>query len=151
MLAWSADFIVASDDAFFSDPVARMGIPGVEYFAHAYVLGARRAKEILFTGQRFTAAQALDWGMVNHVVPREGLSAKVDELCAQMTEMPMQGLFLSKKAVNICEDQMGMRNAMDSVFGWHHFAHAANDADSGDSLGGMDARSMRDAAQKGEA
>ena len=40
--------------------------------------------------------------------------------------MPMQGLFLSKKAVNICEDQMGMRNAMDSVFGWHHYAHAAN-------------------------
>ncbi|NLG46657.1 enoyl-CoA hydratase [Gordonia sp. (in: high G+C Gram-positive bacteria)] len=148
MLAWSADFIVASDDAFFSDPVARMGIPGVEYFAHAYVLGARRAKEILFTGQRFTAGQALDWGMVNHVVPREELDAKVTELCAQMTEMPMQGLFLSKKAVNICEDQMGMRNAMDSVFGWHHFAHAANDADSGDSLGGMDARSMRDAAQK---
>ncbi len=147
MLAWAADFIVASDDAFFSDPVARMGIPGVEYFAHAYVLGARRAKEILFTGQRFTATQALDWGMVNHVVPRDELADKVDQICAQMAEMPMQGLFLSKKAVNICEDQMGMRNAMDSVFGWHHFAHAANDADSGDSLGGMDARSMRDAAQ----
>lgn len=149
MLAWAADFIVAADDAFFSDPVARMGIPGVEYFAHAYVLGARRAKEILFTGQRFTAAQALDWGMVNHVVPRAELGAKVDEICAQMTEMPMQGLFLSKKAVNICEDQMGMRNAMDSVFGWHHFAHAANDADSGDSLGGMDAKSMKAAAQSG--
>ena len=143
MLAWAADFIVASDDAFFSDPVARMGIPGVEYFAHAYVLGARRAKEILFTG-----AQALDWGMVNHVVPLDELGAKVDSLAEQMVAMPMQGLFLSKKAVNICEDQMGMRNAMDSVFGWHHFAHAAYVADSGDSLGGMDAKSMRDAAQK---
>ncbi|MDL9936186.1 enoyl-CoA hydratase [Gordonia sp. ABSL1-1] len=147
MLAWSADFIVASDDAFFSDPVARMGIPGVEYFAHAFVLGPRRAKEILFTGERFSAVQAADWGMVNHVVPRDELAAKVDSICEAMVAMPMQGLFLSKKAVNICEDQMGLRNAMDSVFGWHHYAHSAN-AEAGDSLGGMDAKSMKSSAAK---
>ena len=35
MLAWVCDLIVASEDAFFQDPVNRMGIPGVEYFAHA--------------------------------------------------------------------------------------------------------------------
>ena len=33
MLAWICDLIVATDDAYFSDPVVRMGIPGVEYFA----------------------------------------------------------------------------------------------------------------------
>ncbi len=149
MLAWICDFIVASDDAFFSDPVARMGIPGVEYFAHAFVLGPRRAKEMLFTGQRFTAAQAEQWGMVNHVVPRAELEQKVADLAASITEMPPLGLALCKKAVNICEDQMGMRNAMDSVFGWHHFAHSANaEASDGDALGGMDARSMRDSAAK---
>lgn len=146
MLAWICDFIVASDDAFFSDPVARMGIPGVEYFAHAYALGTRRAKEILFTGERFTAAQAAEWGMVNHVVPRDELAAKVDTIAGQVASMPIQGLMLSKKAVNICEDQMGLRNAMDSVFGWHHFAHAANAEGGGDSLGGMDAKSMKSAA-----
>ena len=147
MLAWTCDFIVASDDAFFSDPVARMGIPGVEYFAHAYALGTRRAKEILFTGERFTAAQAEQWGMVNHVVDREGLAGKVNGIAEQMVAMPMQGLFLSKKAVNICEDQMGLRNAMDSVFGWHHYAHSANaETSGGDSLGGMDARSMKASA-----
>ena len=146
MLAWICDFIVASDDAFFSDPVARMGIPGVEYFAHAYALGTRRAKEILFTGERFTAAQAAEWGMVNHVVPRDELAAKVDAIAGQIASMPIQGLMLSKKAVNICEDQMGLRNAMDSVFGWHHFAHAANAEGGGDSLGGMDAQSMKSAA-----
>lgn len=147
MLAWSADFIVASDDAFFSDPVARMGIPGVEYFAHAYVLGAPgQGDPVHRPALHRRPGPRLGHGEPRG--PRDELDAKVAELCAQMTEMPMQGLFLSKKAVNICEDQMGMRNAMDSVFGWHHFAHAANDADSGDSLGGMDARSMRDAAQK---
>jgi len=149
MLAWICDFIVASDDAFFSDPVARMGIPGVEYFAHAYALGTRRAKEILFTGERFTAAQAAEWGMVNHVVPRDELATKVDAIAEQIAAMPIQGLMLSKKAVNICEDQMGLRNAMDSVFGWHHFAHAANAEDGGDSLGGMDAKSMKASSANG--
>jgi enoyl-CoA hydratase len=41
---------VAADDAFFADPVVRMGIRGVEYFAHPWVLGPRFAKEVLFTG-----------------------------------------------------------------------------------------------------
>ncbi|MFT4127860.1 MAG: enoyl-CoA hydratase [Gordonia sp. (in: high G+C Gram-positive bacteria)] len=150
MLAWICDFIVASDDAFFSDPVARMGIPGVEYFAHAYALGPRRAKEILFTGERFSAAKAAEWGMVNHVVPRDELSTAVDAIAEQIVAMPPQGLFLSKKAVNICEDQMGLRTAMDSVFGWHHYAHSANaEASGGDSLGGMDARSMKASAAGG--
>jgi enoyl-CoA hydratase len=42
MLAWVCDLIVASDDAFFQDPVVRMGVPGVEYFAHAQELNAHR-------------------------------------------------------------------------------------------------------------
>ncbi|MFM2256389.1 MAG: hypothetical protein RIQ28_236, partial [Pseudomonadota bacterium] len=45
MLAWICDLIVASEDAFFQDPVVPlMGIPGVEYFAHAYELPPRVAK-----------------------------------------------------------------------------------------------------------
>lgn len=150
MLAWICDFIVASDDAFFSDPVVKMGIPGVEYFAHAFVLGPRRAKEILYTGRRFTAAEADKWGMLNHVVPREELQAKVDEIAAEIAAMPSMGLMLTKKAVNVCEDQMGLSNSLNSVFGWHHFAHSANaEAPGGDSLGGMNARSMRDTANTG--
>ena len=52
MLAWCCDMIVAADDAFFADPVVRMGIPGVEYFAHPWVMGPRAAKEFLFLGER---------------------------------------------------------------------------------------------------
>ena len=40
--------------------------------------------------------------------------------------MPPFGLALAKRAVNQCEDLMGMRPGMDSVFGLHHFAHAHN-------------------------
>ncbi|MFE3189104.1 enoyl-CoA hydratase [Nocardia sp. NPDC059240] len=146
MLAWSCDMIVASEDAFFSDPVVRMGIPGVEYFAHPWMLGPRRAKEILFTGERFTAAQAYEWGMLNRVVPREELEAQTFALAEKIAEMPQFGLALTKKAVNQCEDLMGMRAGMDSVFGLHHFAHAHNAEVGADSLGGMNAKSMKAAA-----
>lgn len=150
MLAWVCDLIVASDDAFFSDPVVRMGIPGVEYFAHPWVLGPRAAKEVLFTGERFTAAQAKEWGMLNRVVPRAELETETLALAGKIAEMPSFGLALTKKAVNQAEDLMGMRAGMDSVFGLHHFAHAHNaEVSGGDSLGGQDAKSMASNARKG--
>jgi len=142
MLAWSCDFIVASDDAFFSDPVVRMGIPGVEYFAHPFVMNPRAAKELLFTADRFSAQRARELGMVNHVVPREELEAVVMAMAQRIAEMPRLGLALTKKAVNQCEDLMGMRTGMDSVFGLHHAAHAHNAEVSVDSLAGLDARAM---------
>jgi len=150
MLAWICDLIVASDDAFFADPVVRMGIPGVEYFAHPWVMGARQAKEFLFVGERVDAGRALQLGMVNRVVPREQLAAEVDALAAKIATMPRLGLALTKKAVNQAEDAMGLQVGMDSVFGLHHFAHAHNAEAGADSLGGHDARSMRDARQEGE-
>jgi enoyl-CoA hydratase/carnithine racemase len=148
MLAWSCDLIVASDDAFFADPVVRMGIPGVEYFAHPWVLGPRFAKEALFTGARFGAQRAYELGMVNRVVPRASLAEETFALAEQIATMPPFGLALAKRAVNQCEDLMGMRAGMDSAFGLHHLAHAHNAETSGDSLAGLDARGMRDGAAK---
>lgn len=142
MLAWSCDFIVASEDAFFSDPVVRMGIPGVEYFAHPWVMNPRAAKEFLFTGDRFSAARARELGMVNRVVPRESLESTVTGIAQRIAQMPRFGLALTKKAVNQAEDLQGMRAGMDSVFGLHHLAHAHNAEASADSLGGLDARAM---------
>jgi enoyl-CoA hydratase len=60
--------------------------------------------------------------------------------------MPSFGLALAKRAVNQCEDQMGMRPGMESVFGLHHLAHAHNAEVRGDSLAGLDARGMKQAA-----
>jgi enoyl-CoA hydratase len=149
MLAWVCDLIVASDDAFFSDPVVRMGIPGVEYFAHPWVMGPRAAKELLFTGDRFDAERARELGMVNRVVPRGDLEDEVAAIAERIAAMPQFGLALTKKAVNQAEDQMGMRTGMDSIFGLHHFAHSHNAEVSQDSLAGLDARGMRDAGRQG--
>src|SRR4051812_7772246 len=142
MLAWSCGFIVAAEDAFFSHPVVRMGIPGVEYFAHPWVMNPRAAKEFLYTGDRVGAERARELGMVNHVVPREELEAAVLGIAERISGMPRLGLALTKKAVNQAEDLMGMRSGMDSVFGLHHAAHAHNAEVGRDSLAGVDARSM---------
>ncbi|MET4432401.1 enoyl-CoA hydratase [Mycolicibacterium sp. 624] len=142
MLAWVCDLIVASDDAFFADPVVRMGIPGVEYFAHPWVLGPRFAKEILYTGDRFTAQRAYEVGMVSRVVPRADLEREAMSLAARIATMPGFGLALTKRAVNQCEDQMGLRNGIDAAFGLHHFAHAHNVEVGSDSLGGVDLKGM---------
>ena len=146
MLAWVCDLIVASDDAFFADPVVRMGIPGVEYFAHPWAVGPRFAKEMLFTGDRFSASRAYELGMVSRVVPRAELEETTFALADRIAGMPPFGLALAKRAVNQCEDQMGMRTGMDSTFGLHHVAHAHNAETGADALAGMDARSMKRAS-----
>ncbi|MDQ4213650.1 enoyl-CoA hydratase [Microbacterium capsulatum] len=145
MLAWSCDFIVASEDAFFQDPVVRMGIPGVEFFAHPWVTNPRAAKEMLYTGDRMPAARAYELGMVNHVVPRAELEERTVAIAERIAAMPRLGLALTKKAVNQAEDLQGMRAGMDSVFGLHHAAHAHNAEVQGDSLAGVGIRSIRDA------
>jgi enoyl-CoA hydratase len=142
MLAWSCDLIIASDDSFYADPVVRMGVPGVEYFAHPWVLGARQAKEFLYLGERITAARAYELGMVNRVVPRADLETETFDVAGRIATMPRFGLALTKKAINQAEDLMGMRSGMDAAFGLHHLAHAHNAEVGGDSLGGQDAKTM---------
>ncbi|WP_037062903.1 enoyl-CoA hydratase [Pseudonocardia acaciae] len=150
MLAWVCDFIVAAEDAFFADPVVRMGIPGVEYFAHPWVMGPRQAKEFLYLGERVDAQRALSWGMVNRVVPAEDLAEHTLSMAQRIAAMPRMGLALTKKAINQAEDLMGMTAGMDSVFGLHHLAHAHNAEVGSDSLAGQDARSMREARRAAE-
>ena len=142
MLAWICDLIVATDDAYFSDPVVRMGIPGVEYFAHPYELNPRIAKEFLFTGNKMGAERAYQMGMVNQISSRETLMDDVTALATKIAAMPRLGLALTKQAINNVEELQGKRQGMEAAFAWHHFAHAHNDVVSGDKLGGFDAKAM---------
>jgi enoyl-CoA hydratase len=148
MLAWVCDLIVASEDAFFQDPVVRMGIPGVEYFAHAFELPPRIAKEFLLLGERMSAARAEQFGMVNRVVPRDSLREETAAIAAKLAAQPRLGAWLTKQAINHVEELRGKRSAMDAVFHMHHFAHAQNDLTVGDSIGGLDAKAMAAANKK---
>jgi enoyl-CoA hydratase len=142
MLAWVCDLIIASDDAFFSDPVVKMGIPGVEYFAHAHVMNARLAKEFLFLGERMSANRAREIGMINRVFPRSTLESETFDIAARISNMPRFGLALTKKAINQSEDRMGLRDSMDATYGLHHLAHAHNQLTSEDHLAGHNVKTM---------
>ena len=145
MLALVCDLVIADERAFFSDPVVRMGIPGVEYFAHVHELNARIAKEFLFTGERMSAQRAYEMGMVNRVVPTDKLREETLAMAGRIAQMPRLGLQLTKQVINNAEDLMGKRSTMDMAFGLHHFAHAHNETISGDRLGGYDAKAMANA------
>lgn len=123
MLCWPCDLIVASEDALFSDPVATMGIGGVEYHGHTWELGARKAKEILFTGRPLTAEEAEKVGMINRVVPRDRLDSEARELAERIAQMPAFGLRQAKRAVNQTLDVQGFYAAIQSVFDIHQTGH----------------------------
>ena len=148
MLAWVCDLIIASEDAFFQDPVVRMGIPGVEYFAHVHELNPRIAKEFLFLGDRMSAARAYEMGMVNRVVSREQLEAQTLEIATRIAKQPRLGLALTKQVINRVEELQGLRTTMDLAFGYHHFAHANSQVLGAGALGGHDAKSMAQANKK---
>lgn len=149
MLAWVCDLIVASEDAFFQDPVnPLMGIPGVEYFAHAYELPPRVAKEFLLLGERMSAQRAEQFGMVNRVVPREELRATVTAMATKLAGQSRLGNWLTKQAVNHVEELRGKRAAMDAVFHMHHFAHAQNDLVTGNSIAGVSGKSAASSNKK---
>ena len=148
MLAWVCDLIIASDDAFFQDPTVRMAQPGVEYFAHAFELPPRVAKELLYLGRRMPAQRAYQFGMVNEIFPRKTLREEVAKIAAEIAERNSFGLTLTKQAVNFVEDLRGKRQAMDGVFHMHHLAHAHNQLMTGNLVGGLDAKAMAAANKK---
>lgn len=142
MLAWVCDLIVASDDAFFQDPVVPlMNIPGVEYFAHGFELPPRIAKEFLLLGERMSAERAHHFGMVNQMVGRADLRDAVRAMATRLEDNDRLGMWLTKQAINHVEDLRGKRTAMDAHFHMHHFAHAQNQLLKGHSLGGVTGRS----------
>ncbi|TDJ61354.1 MAG: enoyl-CoA hydratase [Proteobacteria bacterium] len=123
MLAWPCDLIIATEDASFSDPTVSFGIGGVEYFAHLWEVGARKAKEMLFTSDALSAADALRLGMVNQVVPRDQLESAALEMARKIAAKSRFALKLAKKAINGAQDAQGRNVAMQNAFHLHQLAH----------------------------
>ena len=126
MLLWVADVIFAAEDALFSDPVVGMGVNGVEYFAHPWEFGARKAKEYLFTGDWVTAPEAQRLGMVNHVVPAPELRTATMDMARRIATRPSFALRLAKESVNQTLEAQGQLTALKAAFSLQHLAHAHN-------------------------
>jgi len=148
MLIWPFDIIIASDDASFSDPVVAFGANGHEFFVHAWEVGHRKAKEMLFTGEPVSAQEARELGMVNQVVPRERLESATLEMAEKIAKRPMMGLRMSKLSVNQSLDAQGMWTAIQSAFGLHHFAHTHNQVMHGMIVDPAGIQVIRDQARK---
>jgi enoyl-CoA hydratase len=124
MLCWPCDLIIAADNAQFSDPVMLMGMPGIEFFAHPWEFGPRRAKQILFTASSLTATEAQQCGMVNEVVALDDLTSKTMEMAGRIVAMDPWAVRLAKRSVNHAMDTMGFSNSIATNFDIHHLGHA---------------------------
>lgn len=124
MLVWPCDLIVAAEDAQFQDNTLMMGIAGVEYFVHTYEVGARKAKEMLFTAGWLSAQEAERLGMVNKVVPTERLLDEALAMAARITDKNLYTLKIAKEAVHLAEDAAGRQSALQGAFALHQLLHA---------------------------
>jgi enoyl-CoA hydratase len=136
MLANMCDLLVASEDAFFSDPVTHtMGGAATEVLIHPWVMGLRQAKEFLFTGERMSAADARQLGIVNRVVPRDRLEEEAMALAQRIAKGPPFALRLVKKSLNRSVDVRGLREALSSHFDLHQLSHVSDEYRSANASG----------------
>lgn len=117
VLATLCDLTIASENAQFGQVGPKVGSvdPG---FGTAYlsrVVGEKRAREIWYLNKRYTAREALEWGLVNAVVPHEELDAEVDRWVAELMERSPTALAMAKVSFNADTESirgisaMGMR------------------------------------------
>jgi len=99
-LALACDLRVSAASATFGLPEVRVGVPSVIQAALlAPMIGPGRAAEMLLTGAAVGAARALEWGLVNQVVPDDRLRAVVDELVAQILAAGPEAIKLQKELI----------------------------------------------------
>ena len=99
-LALACDMRTAAADALMGLPEIRVGIPSViEAALLPALIGPGRAAEFLLTGESITAGQALDWGLVNRVTPRERLEAVTAGIVDRILECAPGAVRLQKELI----------------------------------------------------
>jgi enoyl-CoA hydratase len=112
-LALCCDFIYAARTAKFALTETRLGIMpgggGTQTLPRA--VGTRRAKELIFAGQPFSAEEAVSWGMVNHLFSPEDLLPATLNIAATIAESAPLSIVQAKKSINYGM-QVDLRTAM---------------------------------------
>ncbi len=125
MLMWACDLIVAAEKTIFADVVGtRLGMCGVEYFAHPWELGPRRTKELMLTGDSIDADEAHRIGMVTKVFPEDDIAERTLDFARRIARLPSVTALLIKESVNQTVDNMGFYNALNACFTLHELNHA---------------------------
>ena len=125
MLMWACDLIVAAEGTVFADVVGtRLGMCGVEYFAHPWEFGPRKTKELMLTGDSIDADEAYRLGMVSKIFPPDELGERTLEFARRIAQIPTMAALLVKESVNQTQDNMGFYNALHACFTMHELNHA---------------------------
>src|SRR5512147_2025211 len=110
-LAMMCDVTIAADDAQFGEPEIRFSNVGPA-LVMPFVIGLKRARELLYLGDTIDARTALQYGMVNRVVPRAELEAATLKLARRIALIAPEALAGTKLAINRGADAAGLRNAI---------------------------------------
>jgi enoyl-CoA hydratase len=125
MLLWACDLIVGSEEVVFADVVGtRLGMCGLEYFAHPWEFGARKTKELLLTGDSIDIHEAHRLGMVSKVFKREELEDNTLAFARRIAALPTMTALMIKESVNQTLDNQGFYNALNSCFTLHELNHS---------------------------
>ena len=128
MIANMCDLLICAENAYFSDPVCHtLAAAATEVLIHPWVMGLRKAKEMLYTGEKLGALEAQEIGMVNRVVPAADLQASAWELAQRVAQAPPFGLHLVKRSLNRTLDIQGLRSALEAHFDTHQLSHMSEE------------------------
>lgn len=135
MLMWACDLIVADETAVFADVVGtRLGMCGVEYFAHPWEFGHRKAKELLLTGDSLSVEEAHQLGMVSKIFPEGRLEEDTLEFARRIARVDSAAALMIKESVNQAQDNQGFYNSLQAAFTLHELNHARWAASSPDQM-----------------
>lgn len=110
-LVAACDIAIASERARFGQPEIKLGVfPPVAAVLLPHVIGDKRARELILTGEMIEAAEALRVGLVNYVLPSDQLEQKALELLSKLRDLSAAALELTRKAID-----MGRGRSLDSV------------------------------------
>ena len=125
MLMWACDLIVGADDVVFADVVGtRLGMCGLEYFAHPWELGPRKTKELMLTGDSIDVDEAHRLGMVTKVFPRADLEDSTLDFARRIARLPTMTALMIKESVNETVDNQGFYNSLNACFTLHQLNHS---------------------------
>ena len=110
-LTMMCDLTIAADDALFGEPEIRFSNVGPA-LVMPFVIGLKRARELLYLGDPIDAATALQYGMVNRVVPRAELQAATLKFAHRLALISPEALAGTKLALNRGAEAAGFRNAI---------------------------------------
>ncbi len=125
-LALMCDLVIAADDAQIGHPVVRdLGVPPA--IIYPYLVGMRRAKDMMLTGKLVTGAEAAQIGLINRSVPVSELEAATLAYAAEFADVPKSLLAFNKHATNAAFNAMGIEGVLRNGATMDALAHTTNE------------------------